>query len=129
MISGIGFQEIILVAVLILVFFGPKGVSGIMRDLGRFVGSLKKYRDEFTRELMAISEPVVDQEEIRRNERERIQITLLNAHATPNAPIADNCLLVFHGDVAHRADGDTGFTTVAQFRSYQGGLELGNEQA
>lgn len=77
MISGIGFQEILLVGVAILVFFGPKGVSGIMRDLGKFVGSLKKYRDDFTRELMAISEPVVDEEEIRKKERTRIRTASL----------------------------------------------------
>jgi 5-formyltetrahydrofolate cyclo-ligase len=73
MISGIGFQEIIFIAVLILIFFGPKGVSGIMRDLGRFVGSLKKYRDEFTRELMAISEPELDEAALQKNERKRIR--------------------------------------------------------
>lgn len=71
--SGIGLQEILLIGVLVLLLFGPKGVSGIMRDLGRWVGKMKRYRDEFTRELMAMSEPVFTPEEIKQNERKRIR--------------------------------------------------------
>ncbi|OGJ98842.1 MAG: hypothetical protein A2350_21620, partial [Candidatus Raymondbacteria bacterium RifOxyB12_full_50_8] len=71
--SGIGFQEIVLVTVLVLILFGAKGVSGIMRDLGKLFGSLKKYRDEFTRELMAITEPPHDEKKIRTTERESIR--------------------------------------------------------
>jgi len=73
MADGIGLQEIILIAILVLLLFGPKGVSGIMRDLGRWTGKMKRYRDEFTRELMAMSEPVFTPEEIKQNERKRIR--------------------------------------------------------
>ena len=71
--AGFGLQELVLIGVLVLLLFGPKGVAGIMRDLGRMVAKLKKYRDEFTRELMAMSEPVVTPEEHRKAERKRIR--------------------------------------------------------
>jgi 5-formyltetrahydrofolate cyclo-ligase len=71
--NGIGFQEILLIALLVLLLFGPKGVAGIMRDMGRWVGKMKKYRDEFTRELMAMSEPEFTPEEMKKNERARIR--------------------------------------------------------
>lgn len=68
-----GFEEILLVGLLVLILFGPKGVGGIMREAGRMVGKLKKYRDEFSRELMAMSEPVRTEAEIRDTERKRIR--------------------------------------------------------
>jgi 5-formyltetrahydrofolate cyclo-ligase len=70
---GFGIEEILVVAVLVLLLFGPKGMGKIMRDLGRVVGKMKKYRDEFSRELMAMSEPVLTEAEIMMNERKRIR--------------------------------------------------------
>lgn len=73
MFNGIGVQEILLIGVLVLLLFGPRGVSGVMRDLGRWTGKLKRYRDDFTRELAAIEEPELTPAEIRKKERERIR--------------------------------------------------------
>src|SRR5512133_2266887 len=77
--SGVGLQEILLIGVLVLLLFGPKGVSGIMRDVGRWTGRLKKYRDEFTQELMAISQPEPDHAALRQAERRRIRAQCLKA--------------------------------------------------
>jgi 5-formyltetrahydrofolate cyclo-ligase len=71
--SGIGLQEVLLIGLLVLLLFGPKGVSGIMRDLGRWTGKMKKYRDDFTQELMAISQPKEDPAQLKRAERRRIR--------------------------------------------------------
>ncbi|MFH0921537.1 MAG: 5-formyltetrahydrofolate cyclo-ligase [Fibrobacterota bacterium] len=77
--DSIGFQEILLIGVLVLILFGPKGMGGIMREMGRAVGKMKKYRDEFSREIMAMSEPVLTEEQIRGNERKRIRKTCRSA--------------------------------------------------
>ena len=68
MFSAIGLQEIIFTGVVVLILFGPRGASGIMRELGKFFGTLKKHRDEFSSELMSITdeaaiEPGIDRED------------------------------------------------------------------
>ncbi|MBL8029164.1 MAG: 5-formyltetrahydrofolate cyclo-ligase [Fibrobacteres bacterium] len=73
MINGVGFQEILLIGLLIFILFGSKGMGGVMRDLGRWSGKLKKYRDEFTGEIMKASEVQRTPEEIRRDERALIR--------------------------------------------------------
>lgn len=95
--SGSGFEEIILIAILVLILFGPKGVAGIMRDLGKLTAKLKKYRDEFTRELMALNEPVRSEAEIRADERKRIRKTMMHAVATmPEAQRDAESLLILN---------------------------------
>jgi 5-formyltetrahydrofolate cyclo-ligase len=85
MLDSIGFQEIFLVAVLVLLLFGPRGISGIMRDLGKWAGSLKRYRDDFTREMMALSEPVRDEARMKEEERARIRKRAKSAAAEMTA--------------------------------------------
>ncbi len=56
--TGFGFMEIMVIAAALLMLFGPKGMSGLIKDLARVVARLKRYRDEFTKELMSISDEV-----------------------------------------------------------------------
>ena len=82
MLSGIGFQEIMFVAAAVLILFGPKGASSIMKDIARFFGTLKKHRDEFSREFMAITndtKPGPPQDEIDINRRKEIKENCLKA--------------------------------------------------
>ena len=48
---GIGPAEIILVAVLFLLLFGPSKLPQMARDLGRFVNEARRSMDEFKSEL------------------------------------------------------------------------------
>jgi len=47
MIPSIGFAEMLLLAVLALIFVGPKDLPAMMRTLGQWVGRLKSMTQEF----------------------------------------------------------------------------------
>jgi len=61
---GIGGQEIVIIALLFLVIFGPSKLPQMARDLGRFVGEARRSIDEFKDELTASSDE--DEEEKRK---------------------------------------------------------------
>ena len=50
---GVGPAEIILVAVLFLLLFGPSKLPQMARDIGRFVNEARRSMDEFKSELTA----------------------------------------------------------------------------
>lgn len=54
---GIGFGEIAMVALLVLVFFGPKEIPTMLRQLGKITAMLRKNYAEITRELQKVAEP------------------------------------------------------------------------
>jgi sec-independent protein translocase protein TatB len=56
-IFGIGPMELLLVAVLVLLVFGPERLPSLMRDLGRSMRSLRKYYVAFSTELQREMEP------------------------------------------------------------------------
>jgi sec-independent protein translocase protein TatB len=53
---GIGGQEIVIIALLFLVIFGPSKLPQMARDLGRFVTEARRSIDEFKEELTAASD-------------------------------------------------------------------------
>jgi sec-independent protein translocase protein TatB len=53
---GIGGQEIVIIALLFLVIFGPSKLPQLARDLGRFVSEARRSIDEFKEELTAASD-------------------------------------------------------------------------
>lgn len=60
---GIGFQEVLVVAVLFLILFGPSKLPQMARDLGKFVNEARRSMDEFKSEIVAADD---DEEEDRR---------------------------------------------------------------
>jgi Tat protein translocase TatB subunit len=64
---GIGGQEIVIIALLFLVIFGPNALPRMARDLGRFVTEARRSIDEFREELTA--EYDEDDEENKREKR------------------------------------------------------------
>ncbi len=50
---GIGFQEMLLVGLLLLVLFGPKRLPQMARDLGSFASRAQHTVDEFKAELVS----------------------------------------------------------------------------
>ncbi|HLL98352.1 MAG TPA: twin-arginine translocase TatA/TatE family subunit [Rubrobacteraceae bacterium] len=63
---GIGGSEIVIIALLVLVIFGPSKLPQMARDIGRFVGEARRSIDEFKDELTAASD---EDEEDRRKKR------------------------------------------------------------
>ena len=54
---GIGPQELMIIALLLLVVFGPQKASSMARDLGRFVSEARRPVEEVKSELAAAGEP------------------------------------------------------------------------
>jgi len=54
---GIGPQELVIIALLLLVVFGPRKASSMARDLGRFVNEARRPVEELKSELAAAGEP------------------------------------------------------------------------
>ena len=48
---GVGFQEMLLVGLLLLVLFGPSKLPQMARDFGRFVNEARRSADELKEEL------------------------------------------------------------------------------
>ena len=53
---GIGFQEVLVIAVLFLILFGPSKLPQMARDLGKFVNEARRSLDEFKSEIVAADE-------------------------------------------------------------------------
>ena len=63
---GIGGSEIVIIALLVLIIFGPSKLPQMARDIGRFVGEARRSIDEFRDELTA---PPEEDEEDKRKKR------------------------------------------------------------
>jgi 5-formyltetrahydrofolate cyclo-ligase len=55
---GVGFSEILLILVLVLIFFGPKELPRFIREGARLIGKLRGYTDKVKRELNDITATV-----------------------------------------------------------------------
>ncbi|NIS75463.1 MAG: twin-arginine translocase subunit TatB [Deltaproteobacteria bacterium] len=66
---GIGFQEILLVLLIALIFFGPKKLPDLARSLGRGVAEFKKAADEVKRSF----EEVVEEESLKKELKDELQ--------------------------------------------------------
>ena len=53
---GIGFQEVLVIAVLFLILFGPSKLPQMARDLGKFVNEARRSMEEFKSEIAAADE-------------------------------------------------------------------------
>jgi len=66
---GIGGSEIVIIALLVLIIFGPSKLPQMARDLGRFVGEARRSIDEFKDELTAAPDEDEEDEEDKRKKR------------------------------------------------------------
>jgi Sec-independent protein translocase protein TatA len=53
---GIGPQELMIIALLVLIAFGPNKASSVARDVGRFVNEARRPVEEFKSELTSVGE-------------------------------------------------------------------------
>jgi Tat protein translocase TatB subunit len=63
---GIGGSEIVIIALLVLIIFGPSKLPQMARDIGRFVGEARRSIDEFKDELTAAPDEDDEGEENKR---------------------------------------------------------------
>ena len=64
---GIGGQELVIIALIFLVVFGPSKLPQMARDFGRFVNEARRSMDEFKSELISGE----DEKEDKRSKRKR----------------------------------------------------------
>jgi sec-independent protein translocase protein TatA len=66
-VGSIGAPEIILLAIFALIFFGPKRLPEIGRQVGRAIAEVRRVSREFEREVRDVTEPF--EREVREAER------------------------------------------------------------
>ena len=49
--TGFGFSEILLIATLIVIFFGSKELPSLLREIAKFTAKVRRYSDRIKREL------------------------------------------------------------------------------
>ena len=75
---GVGFQELLIVAFIALIIFGPRRLPQMAREIGHFVSEARSSLDEFKEELSTeevdevqpeVEEPNVEEPEVERASR------------------------------------------------------------
>ncbi len=66
---GIGGQELVIIALLFLVIFGPGKIPQMARDFGRFVNEARRSIDEFKQELNVSQDEPENKKDKRPNRR------------------------------------------------------------
>jgi TatA/E family protein of Tat protein translocase len=61
--EGLGFPEILLIAVVILIFFGPKKIPEIAQGLGKGIREFRNSMKDVRTEIERVSDPVLDREQ------------------------------------------------------------------
>ncbi len=63
---GVGGQEIVIIALIALVIFGPSSLPKMARDIGRFVSEARRSIDEFKEELTSVEDDEEDDKKSRK---------------------------------------------------------------
>ncbi len=82
---GVGIPEILLVLILALIVVGPKRLPEAAAQIGRTVGQLRRYANEFRREFMSEFEDVRSEWEASQQEATEIRRQLSEAEASVKA--------------------------------------------
>ncbi len=62
-IRNLGFKEILIIVLLLIVFFGSKRISALARNVGKSSKELKKTKKEYDEAVQEINKPVKDKKE------------------------------------------------------------------
>lgn len=85
---GIGGSEIVLIALLFLVIFGPNKIPQMARDIGKFVNQARGSIDEFKQEFNVLGDD--EDEKKKKNQRPRNPRQQNNRHATSDTKARQN---------------------------------------
>jgi len=106
---GIGVFEMIIIAVFILIFFGPKRLPELMSQAGKFFVQMRRFAGEAKSGFDDVIRKAED--EIRKEEGEKIRKLLLEENAEGSDEQKDA-----HGAVPYNASGDV-YGTSTTFES------------
>ena len=62
MLEGLGFPEILLIAAVILIFFGPKKIPEMAQGLGKGIREFRNSMNGVKTEFERVSDPITDRE-------------------------------------------------------------------
>jgi TatA/E family protein of Tat protein translocase len=62
-IRNLGFKEILIIVLLLIVFFGSKRISALARNAGKSSKELKKTKKEYDEAVQEINKPVRDKKD------------------------------------------------------------------
>ncbi|MGE5314534.1 MAG: twin-arginine translocase TatA/TatE family subunit [Acidobacteriota bacterium] len=71
MFENLGFQEIALIAIVFIVFFGPKKIPEVMNGIGRGVREFRRAMNEVKSEISNIADPPYDRSTVHKAEPTR----------------------------------------------------------
>lgn len=63
LIRNLGFKEILIIVLLLIVLFGSKRISALARNAGKSSKELKKTKKEYDEAVQEINKPVKDKKE------------------------------------------------------------------
>ena len=62
-IRNLGFKEILIIVLLLIVFFGSKRISALARQAGKSTKEIKKTKKEYDEAVSELNKPVKDEKE------------------------------------------------------------------
>lgn len=62
-IRNLGFKEILIIVLLLIVFFGSKRISSLAKHAGKSSKELKKTKKEYDEAVEEINKPIMDKKE------------------------------------------------------------------
>lgn len=83
---GIGFQEMLLILVVILIFFGPKRLPDLAKSLGKGLAEFKKASEEVKKSIDDAMKEETGKEEGAKDETAKAEIPGPASSATPVTP-------------------------------------------
>jgi sec-independent protein translocase protein TatB len=85
MLPGVGFSELLLIAVAALIFIGPKDLPMMMRQIGQFLGKARRLASDF----QAAFDDIARQSELDELKKEIQEIKRNNALTQAQADLAE----------------------------------------
>jgi sec-independent protein translocase protein TatA len=83
---GIGFQEMLLILVVVLIFFGPKRLPDLAKSLGKGLAEFKKASEEVKKSIDEAMKEEAPKEEAAKEEAAKEEAA--KEEATPRPPVS-----------------------------------------
>lgn len=62
-IRNLGFKEVLIIVLLLIVFFGSKRIASLARQAGKSTKEIKKTKKEYDEAVSELNKPVVDKKD------------------------------------------------------------------
>ena len=71
----IGWFEILIVVILAILIIGPKDFPIMLKSIGSWISSLKKYFNEIQKDIVSLENPLDEKNEIEDKYKKKIELT------------------------------------------------------